>query len=148
MTPELVVVAVPNASIVDPTEICCGLLALTAPCPRIVTAVLAPIAMMLVPGMKVLLPSLAIKVPSSMASVLPLRADTTPDTRSSPDPCTLLPANTCDAVNDTVEVVLATSVVPVSGVVVLVVVVPVSVVAGVVVATAVLVVVVLELSVP
>jgi len=79
---------------------------------------------------------------------VPLRADTTPDTRSRPDPCTLLPASTCDAVNDTVEVVLETSVVPVSGVVVLVVVVPVSVVAGVVVATAVLVVVVLEVSVP
>jgi hypothetical protein len=51
-----------------------------------------------------------------MVSVLPLRADTTPDTRSNPEPCTLLPANTWVAVNvrpATVVVVLVVPVVPV-----------------------------------
>src|SRR5450631_847413 len=59
-----------------------------------------------VPVTKVLVPSLLSNVPSPTVSELPLRPDTTPETRSKPPPCTLLPASTCVAANDTDEFVV------------------------------------------
>src|ERR1700687_1860624 len=55
-----------------------------------------------VPETKVFVPLLLSSVPSSIVSVSPWRPDTMPDTRSKPPPCTLLPASTCVAANDTV----------------------------------------------
>src|SRR5271165_1963531 len=72
-----------------------------APVPICVVCVPDPTVMFDVPWMNVLVPSLEISVPSSIAKVLPLRLATTPEMRSRPDPCTLLPASTSVAENET-----------------------------------------------
>src|ERR1700683_4564631 len=95
----------------EPMEICAVALASELPEPNCVTCVLGPILLGGVRGMKLLVPSLLSSVPSSTVSVLPLRAETMPAMRSNPDPCTLLPASTWVAANDTlVDPVVETAV--------------------------------------
>src|SRR5579862_5985535 len=56
--------------------------------------------------MRLLVPSLDSSVPSSIVRVSPLRPVTTPVTRSNPEPCTLEPASTCVAENETLVVIV------------------------------------------
>ncbi len=100
-------VATPKASIADPTETCSVLFNWVPPCPKTVTTVFAPMSTVVVPPRKVSRPAALTNVASSTASVSPLRAATIPDTRSKPEPCTLLPAKTWLAMNDTVVGVAA-----------------------------------------
>src|SRR5882757_9107409 len=103
ISPEATVptVATPKASITEPTDTCCGPLISVPPCPNTVTRVLGPMITVVVPPRKVSVPSAPTRVASSIATMPPLRANTIPDTRSSnPAACTLLPANTCVAVNN------------------------------------------------
>ena len=89
----------------DPTEICCGAVEFHGALPEDSDHGVGAHDDKVVPPRKVSVPSLSTSVPSSMVSVSPLRAETIPETRSEPPPCTLLPANTCAAVKVTVVVV-------------------------------------------
>ena len=78
--------AVPKASMTDPTEICCVLIAASTPWPKKVTKVLGPTLTIVVPGTSVAVVPFWVRVASSIPNVLPLRADTVPDKRAKPTP--------------------------------------------------------------